>query len=141
MMKRILVADDDAAARKMLARVLESSGYVPVQASSEREAIASFCAVRPVLVILDLKGEQREGWKTYDELRKLDPLVPLIGITAWSNQSADARRRGIDALMEKPLDLWSLLETIEHLTGDSEPEPKQRLTERTVTASSAPEKL
>jgi DNA-binding NtrC family response regulator len=139
MMKRILVADDDAAARKMLARVLESCGYVPVQASSEHEAIASFCDARPVLVILDLKGETREGWKTYEELRKLDPMVPLIGITAWSNRFADAMRRGVDALMEKPLDMQALLEMIEHLTTEQELK-QQHLADSTVNAPPASQK-
>ena len=119
-MKTILVVDGDTSARKMLARVLELCGYLPVAASSDKEAIEQFCAAHPVLAILDLNAEQQDGWKAYREIRRLDPLVPVIGITAWSNQYADAMRKGIDALMEKPLDLKTLLETIEQLTSTSE---------------------
>jgi DNA-binding NtrC family response regulator len=141
MMKRILLVDNDTAARRMLARVLESCAYVPLQASSEREAIASFCAARPVLVIVDLNGEQREGWKVYEEIRRLDPLVPVIGITAWSNQAAVAMRKGIDALMEKPLDLKALLAIIEQLTKDSEQDQKRSGADTNLIAPSGVQKL
>jgi two-component system capsular synthesis sensor histidine kinase RcsC len=104
----------------MLARVLELCGYVPLAASNEEEAMLQFRTTQPVLAILDLNVEQQDGWKAYEEIRRLDPLVPVIGITAWSNQYADAMRRGVDALMEKPLDIKALLEMIEHLTPDSE---------------------
>ena len=122
-MKRILVVDGDPSARRMLARVLELCGYVPLPASNEEEAIQQFREAQPVLTILDLNAEQQEGWKAYAEIRRLDPLTPVIGITAWSNQYADAMRRGVDALMEKPLDIKALLETIEQLTPDSERDP------------------
>jgi len=131
-MKRILVVDGDPSARRMLARVLELCGYAPLPASNEGEAIDQFCAARPVLAILDLNVEQQEGWRAYAEIRKLDPLVPVIGITAWSNQYADAMRRGVDALMEKPLDIKALLEMIEQLTSASEQSRTRPISDRSL---------
>src|SRR5262245_32127921 len=138
MNKRILVVDGDTSARRMLARVLELCGYLPLPASNESEAIEQFCAARPVLTILDLNVEQQEGWKTYASIRRLDPLVPVIGITAWSNQYADAMRRGIDALMEKPLDLKALLEMIEQLTSASEQNRMRVMGDRTLAKPAKP---
>jgi len=122
----------------MLARVLELSGYVPVPASNQGEAIEEFCTARPALIILDLNVEQEEGWKAYTEIRRLAPLVPVIGLIAWSNQYADAMRRGIDALMEKPLDIKALLEMIAQLTPASQPNPTPCMGDRTLSTPAGP---
>ena len=106
----------------MVARVLESAGYTAIQATNQTEAVAQFRNVAPALVILDLQIDQGESWWGFEQLRKQDPFVPLIAITAWSNQYHHAMQRGIDALMEKPLDLPNLLGTIDDLIRQSEQE-------------------
>lgn len=49
-----------------------------------------------------------------------DPLVPVILITARPHQYDEAMRRRIDTLMEKPLHLPLLLQTIQRLLADSD---------------------
>jgi CheY-like chemotaxis protein len=120
MEKRILLVDSDPSARKMLARVLELCGYFPVSASNHCEAVEQFCAAHPVLAILDLNLEEQEGW------------------TAWSRHYADAMRRGIDALAEKPLDIKALLEMIEHLTSPPEQHLIRSAGTRALSAAAKP---
>ncbi len=119
----------------MVARVLETAGYNVTHASSGPEAIAKFRAARPDLVLLDLRMPVMDGWEVFDEISGCDPLVPVIVITAWSNQYEEAVRRGIDALMEKPLDLPLLLETIKQLLAESEEARARRLTARSFTTA------
>src|SRR5438128_10111143 len=54
----------------------------------------------------------KNGWDTLDWLVKIDPVLPVVIITGRSNQRALAETAGADALMEKPLDVPLLLQTI-----------------------------
>ena len=132
---RILLADDDLAVRKMVARVLESAGYEVLHADSGHEALAKFRSGKPQLVLLDLKMPDQEGWETFEAISRLNPLVPVIVITAWPNQYDQAVQRGIDALMEKPLDLALLLTAIQNLLQEPEKQRTQRLTDPGFTTT------
>jgi DNA-binding response OmpR family regulator len=130
MKKRILVADDDESVRTMLARVLESEGYTVIAAGTGREAIARFVTARADLVLLDLNMPEKDGWKVFDAITRISPLAPVIVITARPNQYERAAGLGIDALMEKPLDLPLLLKTIRLLLAEAECDRVGRLTDR-----------
>jgi CheY-like chemotaxis protein len=122
MITTILLVDEDPAARKMVARVLESSGYNAIQASSEREATVKVTALRPQLVIMDLRTPDPVSWEAFEEIGRLQPSAPLIALTAWPHQDQLPRR--IDAVLEKPLDLALLLETITNLIASAASQSK-----------------
>jgi CheY-like chemotaxis protein len=126
-MKKILLADDDAAIRQTLGQVLTLEQYDVVFAATGREAAAKFIAVGPDLVLLDLNMPDRDGWDAFDLMNQTHPLVPVIVITARPQQYEHAAKLGIDALMEKPLNLSLLLATIADLLAESEAERGQRL--------------
>ena len=69
----------------------------------------------------------KDGWHAFDLMEKFQPLVPVIVITARSNQFDRARAAGIDALMEKPLELPLLLRTIRELLAETQSERVARL--------------
>jgi DNA-binding response OmpR family regulator len=129
MKNKILLVDDDAAVRKSLARALEAEGFDVLAARSGREAIREFLAEPPDLVLLDLNMPGKDGWHTFDYMEKQNPLVPVIVITARPNQFERAVVSGIDALMEKPLDLPLLLNTIKRLLQETAQERISRLTQ------------
>jgi two-component system response regulator MtrA len=135
MKKQILLADDDESVRKMVGRVLESAGYEVLHACSGNEAVTKFRNNRPDLVLLDLKMPDQEGWETFDQLSHCDAMVPVIVITAWPNQYEVAVQRGIDALMEKPLDMPVLLRTIQGLLEEPEQTRVHRLTQPSFTTA------
>jgi DNA-binding response OmpR family regulator len=130
MKKTILIADDDGSVRRMVARVLESSGYAVILGNTGGDAAVESNGSRPDLVLLDLKLPDREGWESLERDLNLDAAVPVIVMTAWPNQSEQAARRGVDALMEKPLDLPLLLQTVADLLVESQQQRTKRLTER-----------
>ncbi len=133
MKKRILVADDDAAVRESLGRVLISEDYDVVFAETGCETISKFLSVPYDLVLLDLNMPHTDGWEAFEWLSKLHPLMPVIIITARPNQYPRALGCGIDALMEKPLDFPLLLKTIKELLAQSEQQRIARLTDEDFT--------
>ena len=127
-MKKILLADDDTSVRQMLGSVLESEHYHVVRAATGCAATAKFIADLPDLVLLDLNMPDRDGWDIFDLINATHPLVPVIMITAKSRQYERAAELGVDALMEKPLDIPLLLETIRDYLAETEVERVRRRT-------------
>ncbi len=115
MKKTILVADDDPAVRWMLCRVLAGEDYRVVAARDGEEALAICAAGQLDLALLDLSLPRKSGWEILERLNAENPGVPVIIITARSNQIFPALASGVGALMEKPLDLPKLLRTIRDL--------------------------
>ena len=99
----------------MVARVLETAGYIAIQIANWHEAAVRCKAIQPSLILVDLEMLPPAGWSALRDLRRDSGAVPVIGMTAWPNQYDVAVRWGIDALMEKPLDLGMLLQTMQEL--------------------------
>lgn len=116
---RLLVVDDDASVREMLARVLLGEGYSVQTAANGTEAL-DIAAAQPFdLVLLDLTMPGKNGWDTFARLRAENPLLAVIIITARPNQFFTAVGAGVGALLEKPLDFPKLLETVSSLLAES----------------------
>jgi DNA-binding response OmpR family regulator len=118
MKKTILLADDDASIRRMVGRILEAENYEVLFARTGREAVSKFLDGPPNLVLLDLNMPDKDGWEAWRLMNGLHPMVPVIVITARPHQHAQAVQMRIDALMEKPLDLPLLLQTIRKLLAE-----------------------
>lgn len=119
MKKRILLADDDSAVRRMLLRVLTDEGYQVIPASTGQEVLQSSVSGNVDLAVLDLSAPLDDAWKNLEQLTAGHPELPIILITARSNPVFPSLRSGVKALMEKPLDLQKLLRTISDLLGDT----------------------
>ena len=126
--RTILLADDDPGIREMLGRVLESEHYEVILARDGNEAGARFVAGEPDLVLLDLNMPERDGWSAFRFMEAFRPLIPFIIITARPSQYPKAEELGVDALMEKPLNLPVLLDAIKKLLAETDGERMHRLT-------------
>ena len=115
MRKNVLLADRDESVRKMVGRVLESAGYSVTQAGTPAEAVAGLREARPDLVVWDLEMPPAADPQRLEFTGPSEQPVPVVGTTAWPNQEEKAVRKGITTLLEKPLDLALLLQTIQHL--------------------------
>lgn len=112
---QLLVADDNQAVRDGLKRLLEAERYRVRTAGNETEAIALFTSRPTDLVVLDVNLEQTSGWAVFDRMARLNPHVPTVIITAESQQQERAAAAGVEALLEKPIDIPSLLQIIREL--------------------------
>lgn len=117
----VLIADDDVAVRTLLGRFLESEGFNVVFASNGRQAISEFLIMPYDLLLLDLMMPGADGWEVFNALSKLHPMMPIIIMTALPHQQEHAERAGVDALLEKPLDLPFLLQTIQQVLARDKP--------------------
>lgn len=93
-MTTILVVDDSAFARRVHRRVLESAGYLVIEAATGMGALETFSLERPDLVLLDLSMEDLGG---VDVLRKLREIAPQVRVIV---ASADIQRSTEQLVME-----------------------------------------
>jgi DNA-binding response OmpR family regulator len=126
--KTILLADDDASIRTMVGRLLEAEDYHVLFAKNGREAARLFRTDPPDLVLLDLNMPEKDGWEAFEEMCEVNPMLPVIIITASPYEYERAVQLGADALMEKPLNLALLLQTIRELLAESPSACMARLT-------------
>jgi CheY-like chemotaxis protein len=112
---KILLADDDDEVLAALGSVLTSEGHEVIVARNGREAIENFRQQHIDVALLDLNMPVKGGWEAFERLMTIHPLLQVIVITARPDQYPLAIAAGVAALMEKPLDLPVLLQTIDDL--------------------------
>jgi two-component system, OmpR family, KDP operon response regulator KdpE len=118
MTKRILLVDEDEPVRAMIGRVLESAGYQVLGARNAREAMQLIELADPDLLLIECPQAGAES--VLDRLQRREPGVPVIATTRVPNGCEQWVQRGINALMDKPLDLPLLLDTVSVLLEESE---------------------
>ena len=95
-MGEILLADDDPIARRGYRALLEGEGHSVRVARDGEDAVAKFAERRPDLVLLDVMMPRMNGIAACAEIRKSDPLVPILFFTAMpsaATRSPPCRRR------------------------------------------------
>ena len=114
---KILVVDDEPMQRDMLRGFLEKQGYFVASAANGREALALFAAQPFQLILLDHRMPDMNGDEVLAEIRKTDPLVRAIMITAFGSvdTAVTVMKLGADDFFEKPVDLTRLLDKIRSL--------------------------
>jgi two-component system response regulator MprA len=114
---RILMADDDAAVRSAVERVLLFNGYEVDLAGDGLEVLAALDRTPPDLLILDVMMPSLDGIQTCRMVRKRGDDLPILMLTA--RDAVGDRITGLDAgaddYMPKPFDLEELLARIRAL--------------------------
>jgi CheY-like chemotaxis protein len=125
----LLLVDDDLAVLAALTNALRSRSFTVIDACNGEEALR-FAEAHPEIdvVLLDIYMPRHNGWEVLEQLQLIRPLVPVIVITALSDQLGKASESGVAALLEKPLDIPLLLETIEDLRTENPAQRLERLT-------------
>ena len=117
----VLVADDDATNRHMLAQFLGDLGFVVELAADGQHALDQLCAARPDLVITDLIMPRLDGMALVQAWREreLAPRLPIIALSASAGMTnrESTLAGGCDAFLPKPVDLPALLDCIEAVLG------------------------
>ncbi|NLX17983.1 MAG: sigma-54-dependent Fis family transcriptional regulator [Desulfobulbus sp.] len=111
----ILIVDDDPLQRNLLAGFLIKQGYTVTEAATGEETIRSFRQLPVDLVLLDHRLPDRNGDEILAELKRINPLVRVIMITAYGAVDTAVRvmQLGADDFLEKPVDLTQLLQHIQ----------------------------
>ncbi|MEK7828655.1 MAG: response regulator [Deltaproteobacteria bacterium] len=111
---RVLIADDNALARKALASQLETLGFnVVAAAATGEEAAALYDEFKPDLVILDVKMPKMDGIEAAKIITNRIP-IPIILLTGYSSGPLVDRaiESGVFAYIMKPITKKDLLPAI-----------------------------
>ncbi|KPF75168.1 AAA family ATPase [alpha proteobacterium AAP81b] len=116
----ILVVDDEADIRDLVAGVLGDEGYDTRVAGDSDGALAALAERRPSLVILDvwLTGSRLDGIELLEEIKRREPLLPVIVISGHGNieTAVAAIKRGAYDFIEKPFQAEQLLLVVRRAT-------------------------
>ena len=82
MKQRVLVVEDDAAILTGLVDLLEGEGFSVVQATTGTAALERHAEAAPDLVLLDVMIPEKSGYDVCREIRRTDPVTPVIMLTA-----------------------------------------------------------
>ncbi len=118
--QKILVVDDDAIHRTMLRTLLVGWGYDIYEASNGAEAVDAVKDMPFDLVLMDLRMEEMSGLDALKIIKKVNPAVPVIIMTAYSSveTAIDALKSGAYDYLTKPLDFdelrMKMVQAVEH---------------------------
>lgn len=102
----ILIVDDEADIRDLIAGILEDDGFDTRTASDSDSALAAIQERRPSLVVLDiwLQGSRLDGLGLLDVIKEQDPDLPVVIISGHGNieTAVSAIKRGAYDYIEKP---------------------------------------
>jgi two-component system nitrogen regulation response regulator NtrX len=102
----ILVVDDEADIRDLIAGILQDEGHQVRMARDADEAIEAVRRRAPTLVVLDiwLQGSRIDGLEVLDLLKAIDPDLPVVVISGHGTieTAIAAIRRGAYEFIEKP---------------------------------------
>lgn len=126
--QRILLAEDEPALRRLLARLLRLNGYAVTEAADGVEALqlVSSQGRPPDLLISDVVMPKMGGLELAVELRLLHPQLPVLFISGYTDNlflEAEELRHGT-RFLSKPFPPQSLLGTVRDIfaaTGSAAP--------------------
>src|SRR5579872_6999405 len=102
----ILIVDDEADIRLLIAGVLKDEGYATRDAADSSQALAAIQARQPTLVILDiwLQGSELDGIEILRRLHNEMPSVPVVVISGHGTieTAVEATKLGAYDFVEKP---------------------------------------
>ncbi len=127
--KTILVVDDEPHIVLGLRDALEFEGFRVVTAATGEEAVELQHKERPDAVLLDLMLPDQNGYQVCQRIREVDARVPVIMLTAKS-QEADKIRgldSGADDYVTKPFSVGELTARIRALFRRAEPRQEERM--------------
>jgi len=120
-MPSLLVVDDDRSVIRIFQRCFENSDITVLSATSGTEAVRIVNELRPDVVVLDIVLPDQSGLSACEEIRRLNPAIPIIIVTAsqTSETAIESMRLGAMDYLNKPLDMARIREVVGHAAGIS----------------------
>ena len=120
----VLVIEDDADLREMVAVLLETGGYESVVCADGVQAFAQLNAgLWPCMILLDLMMPKMDGWQFMEQLRAVPAFasIPIVVLSAYGTPEG-VRSLGAADYLKKPFDPDAMLAAVErYCSKASEP--------------------
>jgi len=115
MKHRVLIIDDEPSITRSLSRVLADRNCVVETAASGEEGVSKMEAMRPHIVLLDLRLPDASGFDLIPRLHKIESAAQIIVITAFGDTkvAVKAIKLGASDFLRKPYYLDELVLAIE----------------------------
>ncbi|QAT48698.1 sigma-54-dependent Fis family transcriptional regulator [Caproiciproducens sp. NJN-50] len=122
MKQLILVADDEPIICQMVQEELKSAGYDVLTAQNGQEAVDLINGNPVDLAILDVYMPVHSGFQCLQELRRKNPVMPIIMITAYATveNAVEAMKYGANDYIGKPFDCAELAEKVQRILRTNE---------------------
>jgi DNA-binding NtrC family response regulator len=121
MKKHILIVDDEADVRDVLAQALTVKGYRVSSAESGVEALRVAKSDPPNLMISDLQMEDSDGLELIQQLKETFPDLPVILLTGMifdADVVRDTISKKVSCYIEKTASLQKVTQEVQRLLGD-----------------------
>ncbi len=112
----VLYVEDEIVLRDTTCNSLQSILNKIVVANNGKEGLEKFQEEKFDLVITDLSMPSMSGTQMIEEIRKIDPQIPVVVTTAYGSQNEDItklKKIGIEEFVMKPVDVMKLVESID----------------------------
>jgi DNA-binding NtrC family response regulator len=111
----ILLTDDNKEFTLNLSDILDLKGNNVLKANDGFEALDIIKTSTVDLILMDIKMPVMNGVDTYKKIKTIDPIVPVIMLTAYALEELiqESLQEGAFACLKKPLDFNELFATIE----------------------------
>jgi DNA-binding NtrC family response regulator len=108
--ERVLIVEDDAAARVGLVQLVKSWGFLAESASDGEDALVKVTSFRPSIVISDLVMPRMDGLALLRALQSQDADVTTLLLTAMGTveTAVEAMKEGAYDYLTKPVDIQRL---------------------------------
>lgn len=121
---KLLVIDDELSMREVLSIMLAKENYEVLTAADGEEGIRLVREAQPRVVLVDIRLPGMDGLQVLSEIRKIDPQIPVIMVTAISDLKVaqEAEKKGAFGYIVKPFtirEIKSVLQEAEkRIPGD-----------------------
>lgn len=125
-MHKILVVDDDETILNLTRQILTGNGFEVVAESSPFNAIAIAKKQKFDMALVDFRMPEMTGAELRNALRKIQPSLPVVAVTANVFEKSDAGEavNGFDHYLPKPFKTKQLLELVGYENTDEIVESK-----------------
>jgi len=132
MPRTVLIVDDERDTNDILAILVRTKGFEPIQCFSGEQALASICERKPDLILLDLKLSDINGFELCDQLKRSREtnLIPIVMVTAIqdAHHRAAGVRVGANGYLTKPFTPARLYEVMDSALAWNEEHNKRGTT-------------
>ncbi len=123
-MSKILVAEDNPANLELMREILNMQGHEIVEARDGGEALLQAEMAHPDLILLDVNMPVLNGYEVLERLHANQQMagIKVVALTAYAMRGDRERalQAGFDGYLTKPIDVRTLLETIDEFLDHGE---------------------
>ena len=124
----LLIVEDDASLRSVLARAMERRGFSVRVAEDAEQALASARAQPPTHAIVDLRLPGASGLTVVPALRALDAAMRIVVLTGYASiaTAVEAIKLGATHYLAKPVDADQIVAAFGETAGNAAAEVPQK---------------